>query len=251
MKKLYEKSEIWFSVVWIILYVVLLSNADSFSEQLGVQKIITAPLCLVMMVVLLAFVFGRGLSEKYGLCRMKNHAGRYLLFVPLIALSTVNFWNGVTMNMSLIETGLYIVSMLCVGFIEEIIFRGFLFKAMAKDNEKSAIIVSSLTFGIGHIVNLLNGEELLATLLQVCYAVALGYLFTIIFHRSGSLIPCILAHSFVNSTSVFGREQSPEQQIIFSAVLAVGALVYALIILALNKNKPAIETETAPQLTAE
>ena len=28
-----------------------------------------------------------------------------------------------------------------VGFIEEIIFRGFLFKMMAKDNVKSAVIV--------------------------------------------------------------------------------------------------------------
>jgi len=249
MKKLYEKSEIWFSVIWIVLYVVLLSNADSISEQLGVQKSVTAPLCVIMAAVLLGFVFKNGLAEKYGLCVMKGHAGRYLMFVPLIALSTVNFWNGVTMNMTVAETALYIISMLCVGFIEEIIFRGFLFKAMAKDNVKSAIIVSSLTFGIGHIVNLLNGEELLATLLQVCYAVAMGYLFTIIFHKSGSLIPCILAHSFVNSTSVFGREQTPRQQIIISAVLAVGALVYALVILALNRNKMVSSAEPTPQIT--
>ena len=72
--------------------------------------------------------------------------------------------------------------MLNIGFIEEIIFRGFLFKMMAKDGLKSAIIVSSLTFGLGHIVNLLNGADFIPTLMQVCYAVSIGYLFVVIFH---------------------------------------------------------------------
>lgn len=61
--------------------------------------------------------------------------------------------------------------MINVEFIEEIIFRGFLFKMMEKDNVKRAIIVNEITFGIGHIVNLLNGEELIPTLMQICYAI--------------------------------------------------------------------------------
>lgn len=32
---------------------------------------------------------------------------------------------------------------------------------------------SKANFGIGHIVNLLNGAEVLSTLLQICYAAAL------------------------------------------------------------------------------
>ena len=78
---------------------------------------------------------------------------------------SINLWNGVTMKLSVLETVLYILSMLCVGFIEEIIFRGFLFKALCKDNIKQAIAISSITFGVGHIVNLLNGKELIPTLL--------------------------------------------------------------------------------------
>lgn len=52
---------------------------------------------------------------------------------------------------------------------------------MAKENVKRAMIVSALTFGIGHIVNLLNGAEFVSTIMQVCYAVCLGYLFVVIF----------------------------------------------------------------------
>ena len=96
--------------------------------------------------------------------------------------------------------------MLNVGFIEEIIFRGFLFKMMEKDNVKIAIIVSSITFGIGHIVNLLNGADFIPTVMQIFYAIAIGYLFVTIFHKSKSLVPCIITHSLINSFSIFNVE---------------------------------------------
>lgn len=39
--------------------------------------------------------------------------------------------------------------MLSVGFLEEVIFRGLPFEVIAKDNIKSAIVISSVTFDIG------------------------------------------------------------------------------------------------------
>ncbi|MBD5536303.1 MAG: CPBP family intramembrane metalloprotease [Lachnospiraceae bacterium] len=61
----------------------------------------------------------------------------------------------------------------CVGFIEEVIFRGFLFKALAENNVKSAVIISSVTFGLGHLVNLFNGSgmDLINNLCQICFAI--------------------------------------------------------------------------------
>ena len=65
--------------------------------------------------------------------------------------------------------------MLCVGFLEEVIFRGLLFQAIAKDNIKSAVIISSVTFGIGHIINLFNGSgmDLVNNLCQIVFAFAI------------------------------------------------------------------------------
>lgn len=158
------------------------------------------------------------LYEKYGLCKAKVPASKMLFYIPLGILLTANLWYGVTMNVSLLETVLYILSMLCVGFLEEMIFRGFLFNAMAKDGVKSAIVVSSVTFGIGHIVNLVNGSgvELLSNLLQIIYAVAIGFAFVMIYYKTKSLIPCILTHSIFNSLSVFANEavMTPQKQII-------------------------------------
>ena len=142
-----------------------------------------------------------------------------------------------TMNYSAAESVFYVISMLCAGFIEEIIFRGFLFKAIEKSSLKQAIVISSLTFGIGHIVNLLNGAPVLATLLQICYASAIGFLFTILFYKGKSLIPCIITHAAVNSLSVFAAESTETVDIIVAAVLTVVAAAYALWIL----KKPANE----------
>lgn len=228
IKKLYEKNEVTFSLIWIAAYVILFSVSDNISESLGIQKIITAPLGMLFALTLLIWIIKNGLTGKYGLCRFKGSLKSYLFFIPLIALMTSNFWNGAQITASIGEIALHIISMLCVGFIEEVIFRGFLFKAICKSNVKQAVAISSITFGIGHIVNLLNGAELVSTLLQICYAIAIGFLFTIIFYKSGSLLPCIIAHGVVNSSSIFVVQGSRIYEIAVSAAICVISVGYAL-----------------------
>lgn len=228
MTRFYQKREFAFAIVWIVLYVVLFSAADRLSAELGCAKIITAPFTVAMSVFLFVWIAKNGLIEKYGLGKVTIEYKKYLYFLPLVLIASTNLWRGVTLNMSVLESVLYVISMLGVGFLEEVIFRGFLFKALCRDGVKQAVVISSLTFGIGHIVNLLNGAELFSTLLQLCYAVAVGFLFTIIFLRSKSLIPCILTHSAINSLSAFGVQGSKTLAIIFAAVLTVVSVFYAL-----------------------
>lgn len=231
MKRLYEKNELTFSLMWIALYVVLFSAADSFSRDLGTEKIITAPLCLIFVFILSGWIKRSGLCEKYGLQKVKMDYKKYLYFLPLILIASTNLWGGLALKLSVGESILYVVSMMCVGFIEEVIFRGFLFKALCRENIKRAVIISSITFGIGHIVNLLNGAQVLETLLQICYAVAIGFLFTVIFHRSRSLVPCIITHSVINSLSTFAGERNTAFYIAVAAMLTVVSLTYAAWIL--------------------
>lgn len=236
MKKLYAKNELTFSIIWIVLYVILLSTADSISADLSIEKLVTAPLCVVMTAFLFFWVKKNDLMEKYGLCKFKGDLKKYLFFLPLVILCSTNLWNGVTLNISPLESILYVISMLCVGFLEELIFRGFLFRAMCKDNVKTAIIVSSITFGIGHIVNLLNGAELLSTLLQVCYAIAIGFLFTILVYYGKSLIPCIISHCIVNSLSCFAVESGKTLDIIAAIAIIVISISYTLWIIKSEKT---------------
>ncbi|MBQ1251976.1 MAG: CPBP family intramembrane metalloprotease [Firmicutes bacterium] len=242
MNKLYQKSEIWFAVIWIIIYVAGTSIADNLSVSIGIEKSLSFLWLVLLCAVAAHWLVKNKLLQKYGLCRPAIGAAKCLFYIPLLLLISVNLWFGVTMNFSPAETAFYIGSMLCVGFIEEIIFRGFLFKAMSKDNLKTAVIVSSLTFGIGHIVNLINGSgaELLPNLCQVCYACAIGFLFVMIFLKTKSLWPCIITHSAVNALSAFSAELTATQQIGTALFLTVVPLLYAIYLI---KTIPKTETE--------
>lgn len=175
MKKLYDKNELRFSLIWIVLYIVLFSLADGVSGVIGISKIVTVLVSVVMTAIIYCWICKNGLKEKYGLYKFQGNVRQYLYFIPLVLLASTNLWFGFKLNLSVLETVLYIISMMCVGFLEEVIFRGFFFKALCKKNIKYAIFISSVTFGLGHIVNLFNGQNKLETLIQICYRFSLYY----------------------------------------------------------------------------
>lgn len=232
MRKLHDRSGLIFSLIWIALYVLGMSAADSISQSFETPKCLTAPFSLLMSGFLFFWLRRNRLTTEYGLCKWQGKAKHYLFFLPLLLLPSVNLWWGISPQAAPAEILFFVISMVCVGFLEEIIFRGFLFKALAKDDLKQAVIISSLTFGIGHILNLFTGSDTVATLIQVVYATAAGFLFTVLFLKTGSLWPCIIAHSAVNTLSIFSPEalSLPHQLLSggFLCVVSVGYAVYLL-----------------------
>ncbi len=214
MKKFYEKSELGFALAWIGIYCAAMSIGDNVSTSIGVEKIITFPTAVVLSVLLFMFLKKNRLFKKYGLCEAKIPAKKMLYYLPIVVLLTTNLWHGISWNLSVSETFLYVLTMFGVGFLEEMIFRGFLFNAMLKENVKAAIIVSSLTFGMGHIINLINGSgtELVPNLLQVIYASAAGFMFVMIYYKTKSMYVCIIIHGLFNALSVFANETSLTMQ---------------------------------------
>ena len=199
MKKIFEKHETLFCMLLIILYVVINSYCI---QNFGVEDYRSTITNTIFSAFLIVLIIKLDRVKYYGLVKVTSFK-KYLYFIPLVLISSVNLWTGINIANTSTEIIFHILTMINVGFIEEIIFRGFLFKMMEKDNVKTAIIVSAITFGIGHIVNLLNGADLAPTLIQICYAISMGYLFVIIFYKSKSLIPCIITYALVNSLSIF------------------------------------------------
>ena len=228
MKKTFEKNEPLFCLLLILVYILINSYCI---QNFGIADYRSAIINTIFSIFLITLIIILKRTTYYGLTKIVK-AKDYLYFIPLIFIVSVNLWNGININNSISEIIFHILTMINIGFIEEIIFRGFLFKMMAKDNVKMAIIVSAITFGVGHIINLLNGAEIIPTLLQICYATSIGYLFVIIFYKSKSLIPCIITHSLVNSLSIFNIENGMSSYVA-SAFLIIVPLVYAIYI---NKN---------------
>ncbi len=222
LKKLFKKHETPMCILLIILYVVI----NSFCVQnFGITDYRSAVINTVFSVALIILTIALKRVSHYGLTKAKNPR-KFLCFLPLFLIVSVNLWSGINVNNTPKEIAFHILTMLNVGFIEELIFRGYLFKMMEKDSVKTATVVSSITFGIGHIINLFNGAELVPTLLQVCYAMSIGYLFVVIFRKSKSIVPCIIAHSVNNALSIFNADNAVSLYIA-PAFLVVVPLLYA------------------------
>ena len=231
MKQFYEKNELYFALIWIGVYVVLLSLGDNISMSVGIKSIATLPIAFLLCFGLFMFLKNNGLLNHYGLKKPCIESKRMLYYVPLILLLMTNLLYGVGIYYSILEIILYVSTMMCVGFLEEVIFRGLLFHYLKKDSLKWAIIITSLTFGMGHIVNLINGSgaELFSNLLQVVYAAAAGFMFVMVYIKCDSLIPCIITHGVFNALSIFSSPFIAEHENILGALfMIVVSIGYAL-----------------------
>lgn len=202
MKKLYEKSEITFAVVCIAAYCMIAGTLRGNFGNASPWLLLGLAVCAAVVAL---FVSRNNLEKKYGLSGWPSDQKRYLYFIPMWILVTGNLWGGIHANYTGIGLVCAVLSMALVGYLEEVIFRGFLFRAMLKNgNTKAAVIVTAATFGIGHIVNLFTGQTSLETLVQIPFAIAWGFIFTFVAWKSGSLIPCIAAHSLIDIFTNFG-----------------------------------------------
>lgn len=226
MKKLYEKNELTFALVWIAIYVAGTSLAEALSETVGVYKLVSAVFHIALAAVLFLWVRRNGLAEKFGLFLPRYRLLRAWFFIPLALVCLYKLVFSPALRFSASESILFVISMLCVGFLEELIFRGFLFRAIEKENLARAIMISSVTFGIGHIVNLLNGQDLAETVSQIIFAVFVGFALVILFRKGKSMVPCIVFHGVFNALSVVANDEALNSAMggpVLTAVIMIAA----------------------------
>ena len=223
MKNNIIKFETPITFILIISYLVLNSYC---LNNYGLTDFRSFILNLILVFIIVIYIFKNNLGSYYGLTSFPK-LSQYLYFLPLLLMISVNLWNGININNTTTEIIIFMLTMFLIGFLEEIIFRGFLFKMMAKDNVKLAIIVSSVTFGVGHVINLFNGASLIPTLLQIMYATSGGFLFVIIFYKSNSLWPCIITHSLINALSIFNNVENTLSLYIAPLFLILISFLYA------------------------
>ena len=225
MRKLYEKKEILFAVLWIVAYCVILGTIRG---NFGDDSIYMFIALLVFTAGIIAFVKANHLEEKYGLVGWPKDLKKYLFFMPMWILATGNIWGGFSLSYHGVSLVIAALSMTLVGFVEEMIFRGFLFKAMMEgDKTIVAIIVSAVTFGVGHIVNLFTGQASFETVMQIIFAISWGFILTMVCYKGGGIIPCIIAHSMIDVLSLFGADNELIDWIYIGTTI-VGAIAYCL-----------------------
>lgn len=119
------------------------------------------------------------------------------------------------------------------GFFEEMALRGAaLNNLMIQWKDRSnriikSLVVSGIAFGVIHLINLISGQNISVTLLQVCYASAAGILFGAVYLRTKNIIALIVVHTFIDFTASLFIETADTAEVTTYAV--VSSLILSII----------------------
>ena len=86
MKKLFDKNEVTFAVIMIVIYVVGSSLAMNLSELIGIQFLAETVFDLVLAALIFAFIKKNGLMQYLGLCKSSVPPSKMLFYIPLFVI---------------------------------------------------------------------------------------------------------------------------------------------------------------------
>ena len=130
-----------------------------------------------------------------------------------------------------------IIGLLLAATLEEVLFRGLLLPVLCKKNVLTGSVITGLVFAFAHFLNLGTGAGLPFILVQVVYALAIGFSLSGIALSCDSLLPCIGIHFLVNITAGDSLVVSPYLQPLFWAGILL-SFICGFRSIYLLKNKP-------------
>ena len=104
-----------------------MSVMENISLLIRIPKLLAFLFALLLSIIILFWIKKSKRDEYYGLTFKNIKYSNYLFFIPLIIVVSTNLWFGVATYGSVLNIILSVLTMLLVGFLEEIIFRGFSF----------------------------------------------------------------------------------------------------------------------------
>lgn len=202
MKKLYTNKAVLHSLVWLAFYLVLNTVTGNIADAMDIDdNMVSAIPNLVLAVICFCYLKSTGIAKDIGLLTKPAEKSSIMLYyIPLLILPFLNLFYGINTSLSAIEVVLILAMYTGVGFMEEIVFRGLMFKALDKKwNRYVVVAFISFTFAIGHIASMVavsqSGTD---TILQIINAFVVGFMFMAVMLASGNLTICVISHILYN-----------------------------------------------------
>lgn len=174
---------------------------SSFTYLKYGMEIITEAIWAVL-VLILVLIF----RNSYIFKEKREKIGKSLYFgLPIIIISVVNLIAGIiNTNQSFTIPVVLNLATYCIliGIAEEFLCRGWLlneFLERFSDSKKHillSIFLSSLVFGMMHITNILAGQTVLDTVMQILNATFMGMVFAFIYYKTKNIWSVVLIHAF-------------------------------------------------------
>lgn len=216
------KKSLFLAIISFILYFLQSLIRGIIVGTFNIDESV-AEICSSIFVLGIVFFMIRKRLSYYGICKWKGdnfYKINFILFlVPLVNVPYL--FSGAKINIVIA-----IVNSIYIGIMEEIVFRSFLCRSIEQmSNENKAIIISSMIFGCFHFLNIGN-YPLIYVLLQVLYAFGMGIVFSVVFYKSRSIIPCIIIHILIDFLGTFELEPIFIAEIIGTIICSLCAVYY-------------------------
>ena len=127
--------------------------------------------------------------------------------------------------------------------MEEVTFRGLVLRAILPRGEWKAVLISTAFFGFVDAVNVVAGYDPLYVVLQIFYALAIGFGFGAMVVKGRMIWPLIIAHGLGNFFAFINNGQTGTHLYIVSLVYIILFTGYGIFLL-LGKNEGS--TKPAP-----
>ncbi|CAN5336432.1 hypothetical protein BH11ACT5_BH11ACT5_08270 [soil metagenome] len=209
-KSFWERGAWWKAVLLVVAYVAVyvgisqllgLLYGDHLGEPGSAQNnllLYGLPILVGGIIPLTLFAWSVGwLKELFARQPIRGHWWMWIA-VGVVLITNVLRFAAIDYSKAGFElVAAWLLSGLCVGIAEEGLTRGVVVNILRKAGYKEIIVavVSAGLFALLHVTNLLGGQNLVATGIQVVYTFAFGVCMYLALRVTGNLIWPILLHA--------------------------------------------------------
>lgn len=232
-----DRHPYWFVAILeavVVLVYLIAGTASYFLKLSNLALVGLANLGLTLIVI--AYLTASKGWRSAGFKAPKQSGDLPYFLLPLVP-ALLNLIPGVQIESLSQLCGVFAITLL-VGFAEEGIFRGLMLQTLKPHGQWRAVISSTLLFGLTHALNALTGKNLMDSMLQIAYALAIGFAYAALALKKEVLWPLVLTH-FLTDFAFFlqkpGSSLPAFYQTLLVLSLTLGFSAYGLYVMRQNR----------------
>ena len=207
-KRFWNRARWWKSLIlaaaYLVLYnlasLVMLPFVPATSDMNSASAVFVLYVVPIFIGGAILVAFGASVGWLRDLFGPQPIRGRWWMWIAVAVVLVFNILRFLTIDYS--AAGLefvltWLLAGLFIGFAEEVLTRGYVVRIMRKAGhpEIAVALVSAALFALLHATNLLTGQAIVPTLLQLVYTFFFGICMYLALRVTGTLIAPILLHA--------------------------------------------------------
>ena len=218
-----ERHPYWFVALMVAAVVLAYLIAGTVASVLQLSNMVLyglANLGLSLIVVALLTTLKWWKAAGFKPLDQPGDARFFLIFLTPALLNLIP---GVQIESLAHVSEAFVVSLL-VAFAEEGVYRGLMLQALKPLGHWRAAIITALVFGLTHALNALTGKSALEAVMQIGYAVAIGFAYAALALKKGGLWLLVLAH-FLTDFVYFVQKPGFDMPPFWQSFLVISVIV--------------------------